>query len=107
MASCIVCGKKELMAFKCKFCGSFFCSEHRLPENHECIGLKLYKEESRTKPNKWIYEPFQDRADEGIMRRKEPIFEKIERYLDNLDMRQVVYIIMGLIILLTILESIL
>ena len=24
------------MPFKCPYCGNYFCSEHRLPENHEC-----------------------------------------------------------------------
>ena len=24
------------MPFKCQYCGGYFCSEHRLPENHEC-----------------------------------------------------------------------
>ncbi|MFQ5975505.1 MAG: AN1-type zinc finger domain-containing protein [Candidatus Hydrothermarchaeales archaeon] len=106
MASCIVCGKKELLPFKCKFCGNIFCSEHRLPENHQCVGLEMYKEESRTKPGKWVYEPFQDRVEEVERRRKEPIIEKIERFLRNLDKRQVIWIIIVLIILLTIFESI-
>jgi len=24
--------------FLCKYCGKYFCSEHRLPENHDCWG---------------------------------------------------------------------
>lgn len=28
------------MSFKCRRCGGNFCSKHRLPENHECVGLK-------------------------------------------------------------------
>lgn len=28
------------LPFKCHRCGQYFCSRHRLPENHRCIGLK-------------------------------------------------------------------
>ena len=28
------------MPFKCRRCGGFFCAKHRLPENHDCVGLK-------------------------------------------------------------------
>ncbi len=36
---CAVCGKDELLPFKCKYCGEFFCGEHRLPEKHDCPGI--------------------------------------------------------------------
>ena len=26
------------MPFRCKYCGGYFCSEHRLPEIHDCEG---------------------------------------------------------------------
>ncbi len=28
--------EKEGLPFRCNYCGNFFCSEHRLPENHSC-----------------------------------------------------------------------
>lgn len=28
-----------MMPFRCPFCGGQFCSEHRLPENHNCPGI--------------------------------------------------------------------
>ncbi|MCW4019243.1 MAG: hypothetical protein NWF00_11295 [Candidatus Bathyarchaeota archaeon] len=39
--NCQKCGKDTLMPFHCPYCGGQFCSEHRLPENHQCpkIGL--------------------------------------------------------------------
>ena len=37
-SQCEICGKEELIPFKCKYCGGFFCAEHRLPENHYCAG---------------------------------------------------------------------
>lgn len=41
---CDYCHKvSDELPYKCKFCGETFCSEHRLPENHECIGLESYK----------------------------------------------------------------
>lgn len=36
---CAVCGKEELLPFKCSYCGEYFCAEHRLPEKHSCPGL--------------------------------------------------------------------
>lgn len=36
------------MAFKCGYCGDYFCEEHRLPEKHNCIGLKLRKQNRKT-----------------------------------------------------------
>jgi hypothetical protein len=38
--SCEFCGKKELMGFTCSYCDSYFCAEHRLPEKHDCIGIR-------------------------------------------------------------------
>ena len=36
MNNCDICGKKETLPYKCKYCGGTFCSEHRLPEAHDC-----------------------------------------------------------------------
>lgn len=38
--ACSTCGESITLPFKCKFCGGLFCSEHRLPENHKCNGLR-------------------------------------------------------------------
>ncbi len=42
MARCDVCGREVSLPYRCKYCGGTFCSEHRLPENHNCDGLKDY-----------------------------------------------------------------
>ena len=42
MVKCDKCGKDEYMPFRCKFCGGYFCSEHRLPEMHDCPGSYDY-----------------------------------------------------------------
>ena len=61
MAICHKCNKeiKEL-PFKCKYCGLEFCGRHRLPEDHECEGLKMRKaqlKERLAKGEKLSYEP--------------------------------------------------
>jgi membrane associated rhomboid family serine protease len=33
-----------MLPFNCKYCGGVFCSSHRLPEYHECTGLKAMKQ---------------------------------------------------------------
>ena len=40
MPYCQYCGKETYLPFRCKYCGGIFCSEHRLPEKHECPGLR-------------------------------------------------------------------
>ncbi|WP_416838918.1 rhomboid family intramembrane serine protease [Haloferax sp. DFSO52] len=39
MAICDVCGADESLPYRCSRCGGTFCSNHRLPENHNCTGL--------------------------------------------------------------------
>lgn len=52
MAECSKCGKSDL-TFTCKYCGEKFCSEHRLPENHDCENIN--DAESRSGENeKWF-----------------------------------------------------
>lgn len=41
---CYICGKQELLPFTCRYCQRVFCASHRLPENHECIGLSHQKD---------------------------------------------------------------
>jgi len=33
---CQYCEKDVVLPFKCRFCNQYYCTEHRLPENHEC-----------------------------------------------------------------------
>ncbi len=42
MNNCDVCGKKEVLPYKCSYCGGTFCSDHRLPEQHNCSFDKDY-----------------------------------------------------------------
>jgi len=46
---CQKCGQEAFLPFRCQYCGGYFCSEHRLPESHNCpqIGLaRLPKEQA-------------------------------------------------------------
>ncbi|MHA2393819.1 MAG: AN1-type zinc finger domain-containing protein [Promethearchaeota archaeon] len=38
MVECELCGKDTYMPFRCNYCEGYYCSEHRLPENHNCKG---------------------------------------------------------------------
>ena len=40
---CERCQKDTFLPFKCQYCGGHFCSEHRLPENHDCSRIELAK----------------------------------------------------------------
>ncbi len=49
MAVCDKCGKETSLPYSCGYCGKSFCSEHRLPENHECEGLDDLEKETKEK----------------------------------------------------------
>lgn len=40
MVKCDLCGRDVDMPFRCNYCGGYFCSNHRLPEFHDCPGLQ-------------------------------------------------------------------
>lgn len=43
MTACEYCGNKiDELPRPCKYCSHYFCSDHRLPESHNCEGLKKY-----------------------------------------------------------------
>jgi hypothetical protein len=103
MGICSYCGAQETMPFKCKFCGDQFCSDHRLPENHECIGLKKFKEERGKEPEKWIYEPFHEKYKAKVGREvRKPVSDRIYEAIRDFDTRKALYVIVVIIILLTI-----
>jgi len=39
MVKCSFCYKEVDLPFKCPYCGLTFCSDHRLPEQHNCINM--------------------------------------------------------------------
>lgn len=44
MTDCKICDVEEEIQFKCNHCGSVFCSDHRLPEAHDCPALIVFDE---------------------------------------------------------------
>jgi len=38
---CQKCETEVFLPFRCPYCGGYFCSEHRLPENHDCSRMEL------------------------------------------------------------------
>ena len=38
MVKCDMCGAETYMPFRCRYCGGYFCEQHRLPEFHNCTG---------------------------------------------------------------------
>lgn len=42
MASCVTCGADVdgSLAHSCSYCGGSYCPDHRLPENHNCAGIR-------------------------------------------------------------------
>lgn len=106
MALCTLCGKQEVMPFTCKFCGNKYCADHRLPENHECLGLERFKEERSKEPEKWIYEPFHAKYKEAPVGRRvpKPLGERITEVLKP---RTLLYFIVGVIILILLLSALL
>jgi len=38
---CQKCEQETFLPFRCPYCGGYFCSDHRLPENHECPQIQL------------------------------------------------------------------
>jgi len=46
MARCEVCGTGTDMPYVCNQCGHPYCSQHRLPENHDCVGLENWNDPS-------------------------------------------------------------
>jgi membrane associated rhomboid family serine protease len=44
MAKCDVCGTSVDLPYNCRRCGGSYCSEHRLPENHNCTGLNEWND---------------------------------------------------------------
>ncbi len=70
MAACSECGK-ESMSFTCSYCGKSFCSDHRLPENHDCDKLEEELEKKQEEDGKW-FENKDKKSEEKRRGRREP-----------------------------------
>ncbi len=43
MDACYYCGAETDLPFECNYCNDKFCPEHRLPETHRCVKLRLIR----------------------------------------------------------------
>jgi len=61
--NCQACGAEVDLPFVCSFCGDAFCSQHRLPENHDCP--EYWKVQARREPVVGVMAPPDIRAYAG------------------------------------------
>ena len=54
---CEKCGKETFLPFRCQYCGGYFCSGHRLPENHECPRMELARMPKEETQSVTVQEP--------------------------------------------------
>lgn len=62
MGDCDICSGDQKMPFTCNECGGGFCSQHRLPEEHNCPALRQKSDD------KWFKEGLSVRADNETKR---------------------------------------
>jgi hypothetical protein len=65
---CWICGREEHLPFKCRFCGKVFCSQHRLPEQHACVGLDQLKQHSADGSNSASRQSGTDDIMKGVLK---------------------------------------
>lgn len=59
---CNVCQGEERLPFKCSFCKVRFCREHRIPEKHNCPGLRIDEPLSR-----WFESELRSKKRRGVI----------------------------------------
>jgi hypothetical protein len=93
MTKCYLC-KKDIgyLPFKCRRCGRSFCSDHRLPEDHLCPGLKRRTPIKTQVKNPGIPKSTPEKKPITIPIHKDPILpiktpskpKKIDETIDNI-----------------------
>lgn len=108
MGKCSICDENEVMPFHCKFCGMVFCRNHRLPENHNCIGLSSFRENRSKDIEKWVYDPFNKKYQDKTVKRpsKKPLASKVNGVFSGpMNTTKILYIIIGVMVTLIALKS--
>lgn len=70
MVECGQCGEQlDDLAYSCNYCGQSNCSDHRLPEKHDCIALQLTRppESSKAEADAHLGNPRNFRGDEDFI----------------------------------------
>ncbi|MBR9701536.1 hypothetical protein GOV13_01300 [Candidatus Pacearchaeota archaeon] len=69
MTRCSYCGRKiKNFPFKCRYCNEKYCSNHRLPEDHSCPGLKEYKKGNQERWQRAVKGSFPSKKDHGTFK---------------------------------------
>lgn len=85
------------MPFACKLCRGRFCVEHRLPENHACVGLADYRARPREGGGVLYRSPHEETPRAGPARLRLGPRVHIDRAFARLD-GKVTYILLGVIV---------
>jgi len=102
MTKCEYCGKEVLYPFKCSFCGFYFCSEHRLPENHDCPNLPTrtplgqWKAKLAKRPEK-VKERIKEEGELYFIKEKNRNLESVSRRYERMRVRLPKVMIVGLL----------
>lgn len=96
MAACAKCGK-DSMSFTCSYCGKSFCSDHRLPENHDCDKLEEELERKQEEDDKWFEEKkTKKKKREKRQRRRKPKKPSLAQDIINVFRNNATYSIIGI-----------
>lgn len=89
---CSACGVDiGYLDYTCSYCGDVYCVEHRLPEHHDCFGLKIEKAVRDLDAKPWFKDEFRlsnvdeselpelsDESDEEIVNDVQDVVEREE-----------------------------
>lgn len=82
-SKCHICGKEELIPFKCAYCGGYFCAEHRLPERHNCSKVPdyapVYINEEKARLGQYKPSPSVSWIDDSSNKKHKSIFSRIKK----------------------------
>lgn len=85
------------MSFTCSYCGESFCSDHRLPENHECDRLEEELEKKQEEDDKWFEEKkTKKEKKEKRKRRRTPEKPSLTEDIINVFRNNATYSIIGI-----------
>lgn len=74
---CEVCGREDILLFRCNYCDKIFCVDHHLPETHNCVSQpKMPAPYIKARLDGWSKDAYASQA-----------LDELER-LKNVDVRQ-------------------
>ncbi|MFQ3307794.1 MAG: membrane associated rhomboid family serine protease [Candidatus Nanohaloarchaea archaeon] len=103
MAECAECGK-ETMSFTCSYCGKSFCSDHRLPENHDCQKMEEELERKKEEDDKW-FEEKQAKKEKKTKRRTPPKKPSLAEDILNVFRSNITYSIIAVTVIFFLLQN--